>query len=236
MHQNPEHFALLSYLGTLAGNGVVPGLQDVPDAHGVHLDPVLAASIEGLAAVQLGGQVLPQVCLPEVGVGLGSDGVLVLEGQVIPQVLLPGLIPTSTLARASRAPSFFQGSTRAASTLFLDGKRSVVKKSVGLRGFSNSSGSVWKTTSLFQKSVSTSVSVTSPSQSAQFVSSTISGESAHFGSLSTLPSSSTSASSQRQFHHVANYAQNVESSHLVPPRVRYEPELVHGKKKLERDG
>ena len=170
-----------------------------------------------------------------------GDGVLVLEGQVIPQVLLPRLIPTSTLARVSRAPSFFQGSTRAASTLFLDGKRSVVKKSVGLRGFSNSSGSVWKTTSLSQKSVSTSVSVTSPSQSAQFVSSTISGESAHFGSLSTLPSSSTSASSQRQFHHVANSAQDVESSHLVPPRVRYEPELVHGQEEvflplLERDG
>jgi hypothetical protein len=89
VHQNPEHFALLSYLGTLVGNGVVPGLQDKPDAHGVHLDPVLATILEGLAVVQFGGQILPQVCLPEVGVRLGGDGVLGLEGQVIPQVLSP---------------------------------------------------------------------------------------------------------------------------------------------------
>ena len=38
-----------------------------------------------------------------------------------------------------------------------------------------------------------------------------------------------------------NSAQDVESSHLVPPRVCYEPELVHGQEEavlplLERDG
>ena len=107
MHQNPEHIALLSYLGTLAGNGVVPGLQDVPDAHGVHLDPVLAASLDGLAVVQLGGQILPQVCLPEVGVRLGGDGVLGLEGQVIPQVLLTGLDQEEKLLSSELARCWF---------------------------------------------------------------------------------------------------------------------------------
>ena len=47
-------------------DGAVPGLQDVFDDHEAHLDPVIAASLDGLVAVQLGGQVLPQVCLPEV--------------------------------------------------------------------------------------------------------------------------------------------------------------------------
>ena len=87
MHQNPE--------------------QDVPDAHGVHLDPVLATSLEGLAVVQLGGQILPQVCLPEVGVRLGGDGMLGLEGQVIPQVLLTGLDQEEKLLSSELARCWF---------------------------------------------------------------------------------------------------------------------------------
>ena len=35
--------------------GAVPGLKDVLDDHGAHLDPAIVASLDGLIAVQLGG-------------------------------------------------------------------------------------------------------------------------------------------------------------------------------------